>query len=1173
MLRLIIGLILLYTTLLSAVSSGTLKPIVQAGFKSETEVVQSGSINTRLSYGEGCIVGDCDYGYGYYFYSNGDAAIGKWGPDGSGNFPLDGVGVYVSIDYGLAAHWSNMVPSFGVLSWSDTKKYIGNFALDSDGYWVVEGMGFYVNGTTTEYGAFDDGDFVGDGCKIYYANMLRASSSCEGSCTDGIGLKSYSDGSFYIGDFIDSQYNGYGVYKKSDGTIVAGKWFAHSISEGYQYSSSSQEARMIVGNRGYMIDKDGALQEYTTQWSLLGEYCDLHPSGSDLVPTEDILSSNLSTLKNRLISTKTYNVSGSFAPYNFAGVDDAFDWTFVTPTDVVYQLQGIAPSANDAFGWKKVTVNPSTPSWYMSYLGDWDSDGNGKYDWILVGNGFDAVYKLEGVTATGNFAYSQKIDIEYSVSSDKKTITFGTGTVDEPSDENLPGSVVERALKAQVNENVNDFLAECDFSDYSSKVQTTTRELLNVVKSNASFTNFDFSHRVAAIDAKGTSAIVRTEVSFSIQTTDGKNQVNQGVMTTLKKVNGTWKIKRMGTDELLNRELSEENVSGASPLRKAVVDINKLNEQLDLLLKQGHFDGEKIAIETTAAGIGAIPVSGDVAAFIIEGALTGADASEFISEVRGNGLTWIGVLKAAEVGVGIAQMFTEAVPGFDNIVDVVGLELGQFTHSMGVRRDLYKIKEFLQEIPKGSVSLNPYLFLYDSYAFLYPGGFETDTMKPEVQHSFGTPLGEIHITNPTAFDELIPLRVVGEIPIDGTSPLADTFKSFGAKQRGNTLYFPVDVGYLVESDASLNDQIFDSFSLYTLSSASTKLPGWNVTCRRGMQELSITLKNGEKTPPVEVWSDIMNDVDELMIPTIDDTITVKASENISNLHVLGKGELIEERFRPDLTNRKECLDMAIADKHIATLNRGDTLAVNAIEKGNTLLHLLLIGSSVLQYEEIDKYVAINVCSDGNTIIDGKCEEKTTNTWSGWPNPQWCPRTNPSNNLQYELDKGNYKIDCNYFAGGSQGTLDREIPHKGEIYIDGGYEINYANRDGYAKQYGTDGKLLQTLLFKEGELLKQDTYFYPTEELKEEVPFKGGEIDGAVKVWYENGNQKSEHGFVQGYPNGNAFEWCENGTLNLEASYNNGRLHGIEKRWSCNGVLESCNVYNQGVQVDTCALSN
>ncbi|MEA2111081.1 MAG: papain-like cysteine protease family protein [Campylobacterota bacterium] len=149
--------------------------------------------------------------------------------------------------------------------------------------------------------------------------------------------------------------------------------------------------------------------------------------------SSDILNSNLSTLKNRLLSTKTYSVSGSFASYDFAGVDTAFDWAFVTPQGKVYQLQGNSPSANDAFGWKEVYVNPDEPAWYMAYLDDWDGDRNGKFDWILVGNGFDAVYKLEGVTATGNFAYSQKIDIEYSVSSDKKTITFGassTGSFD-----------------------------------------------------------------------------------------------------------------------------------------------------------------------------------------------------------------------------------------------------------------------------------------------------------------------------------------------------------------------------------------------------------------------------------------------------------------------------------------------------------------------------------------------------------------------------------------------------------------------------------------------------------------------------------------------------------------------------------------------------------------------
>ncbi len=129
-------------------------------------------------------------------------------------------------------------------------------------------------------------------------------------------------------------------------------------------------------------------------------------------------------LQVHLLATQELAVSGEFSQYDFIGVESAFDWTFTTPSGVVYQLQGNAPTANDVFGWKKVTVTPNEASWYMSYLGDWDSDGNSKFDWILVSNGSNAVYKLSGVTDSGNFAYSSKIDVPYTVSNDKTKISF-----------------------------------------------------------------------------------------------------------------------------------------------------------------------------------------------------------------------------------------------------------------------------------------------------------------------------------------------------------------------------------------------------------------------------------------------------------------------------------------------------------------------------------------------------------------------------------------------------------------------------------------------------------------------------------------------------------------------------------------------------------------------------
>ncbi|MEA2110520.1 MAG: hypothetical protein U9P71_00580 [Campylobacterota bacterium] len=150
---------------------------------------------------------------------------------------------------------------------------------------------------------------------------------------------------------------------------------------------------------------------------------------SSLVTAEELDLDSIA-LQAHLLGTQELSVTGEFAQYDFVGVETAFDWTFSTANGTVYQLQGKEPSATDVFGWKQVTVTPSEASWYMSYLGDWDNDGDGRFDWLLVGNGSNAVYKLAGVTDSGNFAYSSKINVPYSVSGDKTKITFG--------DENTP---------------------------------------------------------------------------------------------------------------------------------------------------------------------------------------------------------------------------------------------------------------------------------------------------------------------------------------------------------------------------------------------------------------------------------------------------------------------------------------------------------------------------------------------------------------------------------------------------------------------------------------------------------------------------------------------------------------------------------------------------------------
>jgi fibronectin type 3 domain-containing protein len=132
------------------------------------------------------------------------------------------------------------------------------------------------------------------------------------------------------------------------------------------------------------------------------------------------------TVANTLIGQGSYIINGTFGHHDFAGVDAAFDWAYTVMGGGSYQLQGNPAREDDVFGWKPVSIPTPTAAWYMFPLGgDIDGDGVLKFDWILVYTNMNdkQVYKLNGVNASGNFEYSNKIPVNYAVSGNSITFT------------------------------------------------------------------------------------------------------------------------------------------------------------------------------------------------------------------------------------------------------------------------------------------------------------------------------------------------------------------------------------------------------------------------------------------------------------------------------------------------------------------------------------------------------------------------------------------------------------------------------------------------------------------------------------------------------------------------------------------------------------------------------
>jgi hypothetical protein len=121
-------------------------------------------------------------------------------------------------------------------------------------------------------------------------------------------------------------------------------------------------------------------------------------------------------LQETLKQHESYEINGSFGPYDFAGVASAFDWVYESNQGVYFQFQGTASSEKNIFGWKEIEPVYMDPIWYMVALGgDVDGDGSERLDWVLVGTHTHNVFKLNGVNEDGTFSYTP-VDVNYTIS-------------------------------------------------------------------------------------------------------------------------------------------------------------------------------------------------------------------------------------------------------------------------------------------------------------------------------------------------------------------------------------------------------------------------------------------------------------------------------------------------------------------------------------------------------------------------------------------------------------------------------------------------------------------------------------------------------------------------------------------------------------------------------------
>jgi uncharacterized protein (TIGR03437 family) len=510
-----------------------------------------------------------------------------------------------------------------------------------------------------------------------------------------------------------------------------------------------------------------------------------------------------------------------------------------------------------------------------------------------------------------------------------------------------PESVLERALTAQANGDVNAMMAELTTFDGSAAKIASNRKVFEMVQRTVQFSSFRFTHLATSLGDRGTMALVRAKVSYSATVKGQSWPLTYGLMAVLTKVANAWKVAAILPDELLNLE-DAAGTAGLSvkSMTAAAIDLKTINQLINEAMSGGYVNQDKLEIAITFGFVGQFGPVGDAAADGYQAYDTLSNLKDSVVEFWSNGLSPIGFLKLEQVGAGILQIVTEPIPGVDAIADAEAAGLDQFVYNLEIQRALRQFKVQLLSTPLGGVPFNPQLALLDPFKFSYPAGMET-AGDPTFVHAAGQPLRSIMFKSSVSVGHQMPFRVLGEMALELDTPLKIFMDRLGGTLRGSKYYVPVDVTHLVRAETVSGDILLDNFGRYRGPQSGSHVLLWDANCRRGRELLRVTLRNGETTPVVNVANWFMNVVSDFLIPELDTgkQFKMKASTE-RDFTVGGTSPLLEQRFWPALIPWPACFDMQVLDSSVAAMDRGAKSArLRALKKGTTELILLLPASA------------------------------------------------------------------------------------------------------------------------------------------------------------------------------------------------------------------------------------
>ncbi|MCQ2286731.1 MAG: toxin-antitoxin system YwqK family antitoxin [Bacteroidales bacterium] len=159
---------------------------------------------------------------------------------------------------------------------------------------------------------------------------------------------------------------------------------------------------------------------------------------------------------------------------------------------------------------------------------------------------------------------------------------------------------------------------------------------------------------------------------------------------------------------------------------------------------------------------------------------------------------------------------------------------------------------------------------------------------------------------------------------------------------------------------------------------------------------------------------------------------------------------------------------------------------------------------------------------------------------------------PTGKFTYYHKNGKIKSICNFINGTTRvkTTLFHENGQKsGEgLFVD---QI----KDGVWHYYGTDGKLIKTEEYKNGEKEGDwKTYSAQTGILLEEATYSNGILNGTSKIYYINGDLQTEINYINGKRNGNFETYYSGKVLSSKGVYHNDLPIGTWTQYDGDGKL-------------------